>query len=130
MKRIIFPTLFALGLAAGCAGPTASQQRPQPLAGDQRPDQYPAAAATMASAEFCEPASALVFDLPVARDVPPLNLDRASREPAAFVGFEGPSAEYHTVLINSFQGAGSGDCCFGDSYQRQDFVQRTSVRYR
>ena len=84
----------------------------------------------MASADFSEPASALVFDLPIARDIPPMNLDRASREPGAFVGNESPSVEYHTVLINSFQGAGFGDRGFGDSYQRQDFVQRTSVRYR
>ncbi len=82
----------------------------------------------MASAQVSPAASALVFDLPIARDIPPLNLDRQSREPAAFVGFEGPSIEYHTVLINNTQNV--GDCDLGDCYQRQDFIQRTSVRYR
>jgi len=95
----------------------------------------------MASAQFSAPASALVFDLPVASDIEPLDLDRDSRQPGAFVGYEGPSIEYHTVLINNTQSVGNGygcgygcglngACNFGDSYQRQDLIQRTSVRYR
>lgn len=127
MNRFIFPTLFVFGLAAGCAG---QSQQARPVAGELQSGKtaYPAAEATMASAEVFQPASALVFDLPVARGLPPLNLDRASREPTAFVGFEEPSVEYHTVFIDDVQG--SNGYGWGNGYQREDVIQRTSVRYR
>jgi hypothetical protein len=83
------------------------------------------------------PASALVFDLPVAQGLPPINLDRSIRQPAAFVGYEGPTVEYHTTIIDNRQGVPGcygGGCGFygavDDSYQRQDVTVRTSVRYR
>jgi len=133
MNRFTHLVIILLGLAAGCAGPSALQ-RSQPLAQGQQlqqHDEFAAADATLASAEVFAPASALVFDLPIARDLPPLNLDRESHQPGAFVGFEGPSAEYHTVLINSYQGGGYGyGCDAGDGYQRVDLIQRSSVRYR
>jgi hypothetical protein len=136
MNRFVFPSLMLFCLATGCAA-----QGGQRLSYQQTHEQLEASAAdgALASAQFSPPASALVFDLPVASDIPPLDLDRQSREPGAFVGFEGPSIEYHTVLINNTQNAGFGlgfgcglygPCDFGDSYQRQDLIQRTSVRYR
>jgi len=130
MNRFTFPSLMVFCLVAGCAAQGTGQRNQQA----QQQIEYPAAEAVMATAQFPPPASALVFDLPVASDNPPLNLDRESREPGAFVGFEGPSIEYHTVLINNTQSVGSGfgygTCGFGDSYQRQDLIQRTSVRVR
>jgi len=131
MNRFTFASLLLFLLVAGCAARPNAAQQPQLLARERQPAQPvddPPSEAVIAAAQFSAPASALVFDLPVARDLPPLNLDRQSREPAAFVGFEGPSAEYHTVLINNTQCV--GNCGYGDSYQRQDLIERTSVRYR
>jgi hypothetical protein len=138
MNRLIAPSVVLVALAAGCAGPTSCWQRSQRVAPGQQPQEqveFSAADVEKASARLAPAASALVFDLPVAYDVPTFNLDRESRQPAAFVGFEGPSVEYHTVLINNSQSVGVGFGCgldgsLGDGYQRQDTIQRTSVRYR
>jgi hypothetical protein len=106
------------------------------LARDQQAldEQGGSAEAQTASADASPAASALVFDLPVAQGLPPINFDRASREPGAFVGYEEPSVEYHSVFIYSSQstgigGSGFGDC-LNDGYQRVDVIQRSSVRYR
>lgn len=135
--RLAMP-VCATALMSGCAvhssptAPPASRSLGAAGTGD------PATGEAVPAAErIAAPASALVFDLPVAQGLPPINLDRSIRQPAAFVGFEGPTVEYHTVLIDNRQGVGNGwygGCGFfggtDDSYQRQDVTVRSSVRYR
>lgn len=131
-----FAAACAAGLLAGCAGLSPSAT-PGAATIRSATSAEGAGEAVAASDHVAAPASALVFDLPVAQGMPPINLDRSIRQPAAFVGYEGPTVEYHTTVIDNRQGVGSGwygGCGFygapDDGYQRQDVTVRTSVRYR
>jgi hypothetical protein len=54
-------------------------------------------------------ASALVFAPPVTLDEPPINLDRASRQPVAFFGYDEGSIEYYRLTVDDRQTFSTGD---------------------
>jgi hypothetical protein len=121
--------ILSCGWASGCAS-TA----PGPA---NAPDR--AAALPEADVEFdAVPAAALVFDPPVARQEPPLQLSRQGRATEAFVGYEQGIVEYHYVRVDDRQrtgagwdrGFGVGWGAWGDRYERRAVSERFGVRYR
>lgn len=54
-------------------------------------------------------ASSLVFAPPITLSEPPLNLDRASRQPGAFFGYDDGSVEYYSLTVDDRQVFGSDD---------------------
>jgi hypothetical protein len=85
------------------------------------------------------PAAALVFDPPVVRQAPPIDLSRYGRAPEAFVGYEQGTVEYHYVRVDDRQRAGDGwnrgfgwggSWGYGDRYERRAVSERIGVRYR
>src|SRR5437016_1879014 len=72
-------------------------------------------------------ASALVFTPPIALDEPPLELSRADREPAAFVGYDDLMRTYIYVRTDDrFSGDGTGN----DRYERRAIMEKVGSSTR
>jgi hypothetical protein len=96
MKRIAL--ILVTLLAAGCA-----VNKPAVTVEPAHADYQPAAA------------SALVFASPVTPSAPLLGLDRADREPSAFLGYEDSIVESYFIYTDDAQ----NDCPFFNSYDRE-----------
>ncbi|HZZ41393.1 MAG TPA: hypothetical protein VFE58_00515 [Tepidisphaeraceae bacterium] len=107
MQRII--TILLLSTLIGCAS-----QHPASTA------QTPALTPT-----YAYPASALVFDPPIAYNVPALDLSRNDRGPSAFAGFQQSTTSLTYTFTDDHQ---STD--FHNSYDRYSYISQigTSVR--
>ncbi len=100
--------LFALALAAvGCAAQTAPTTRP----------------ATTVYRDHA--AVALVYEPPIAADLPRLALARDTREPAAFLGYRQLTVEYFVVHRDDWQMDG-----YPDQFTRRAISDQSGVRYR
>jgi hypothetical protein len=78
-------------------------------------------------------AAALVFEPPVARDGPPLELARDGRGPEAFVGYAEGVAEYFYLRWDDRQasyGAGRHGGGFDDRYERRAISEKVGALYR
>jgi len=72
-------------------------------------------------------ASALCFTPPIALDEPPLELSRADREPAAFVGYDDLMRTYIYIRTDDrFSGDGSGN----DRYERRAIMEKVGSSTR
>ena len=92
------PILLLAAFATGCAS-----SKPEPEATYTYPGE-----------PFSFPASALVFDPPVAADLPPLDLSREPRQAMAFGGFEQSAETYSYVRTDDRQST-----AYLDSYDRR-----------
>jgi hypothetical protein len=110
-------TLSLLLLTVGCAS-----TRPQPTASTTT---LPATTRTYTQPGASYPASALVFDPPASRYLPPLDLSRNARQPMAFNGFQQATNTFTYTWTYDYQ---STD--FPDSYNRYSSTLQvgTSVR--
>ena len=106
MKRLLL--ISFISIAAGCA--TA----PKP----------PAAPVPVLAADTEAPASALVFDLPIARDMAHPELARADRQPAVFMGFDLPTTESYITATDNV----STD--LGDFHYQESVVVKSGTRLR
>lgn len=59
------------------------------------------------------PASALVFDPPIPEGEKPVELTRDERQPAAFVGFDGPITTSFWIYTQDWQDFGGRGLCSG-----------------
>jgi hypothetical protein len=86
-----------------------------------------ATACTLAAepAAYTESASALVFDPPVSRGMPPMDLSRDGRQPMAFGGFQQATTSFMYSRTADRQ---STD--FSDSYNRCTFVETVGTTVR
>ena len=92
---------------------------------------------TLAS-DQAEPAAALVFNTPLGENETPVELTRDERQPAAFVGFDGPITTSFWIYTDDMQDTGrggsgrNGGTCgpLGDRYQREAIMEQTGVRTR
>ena len=75
-------------------------------------------AAEMASAALC-------FDAPITLDQPAINLSRATRGPAAFIGFESTSVSYYDIVSDNRESTG-----WGDGFVRESFTERVGSTHR
>jgi hypothetical protein len=109
--------VLGLSLAAGCA----SQPRHRQAAASVEDEYGPA-----------RPASALVFDPPVAVDGPPLDLARDGRAQEAFVGYAEGVTEYFYLRWEDRQAAyGSGHHGGRDDYyERRAVSEKMGALYR
>ena len=79
---------------------------------------------------------ALAFDPPVTTGERLPDLSRDLRDPAAFVGFDGPSTTFYWIHTDDWQdsdwgGGGRGNGFgAGDRYQRRAVMDKTGVTYR
>lgn len=103
--------LVGLGLLAGCAS--------------QRPAQPAHPVTPMSTPVVPGSSSALLFDPPLARLTPPLNLDRTGRDPAAFVGFEQTTTSSYDVWTYNNE---STDGC--DDFNRATLVDKVGTLSR
>ena len=71
------------------------------------------------------PASALVFEPPIAVGLPHPELARAPRQQSAFLGFDEGSTEYYFSATDDLQ---TND--FGDFYTHQSLSFKTGIRSR
>jgi hypothetical protein len=92
--------LILLSTLIGC-----SSNRPQPV---------PVADHTYDEPAYSYPASALVFDPPIAAGLPPIDLSREPREVMAFAGFQQASTTFSFVRTDDRQSTG-----YRDSYDRR-----------
>ena len=107
------PLILACALASGCASSARQQQANDDL--KPAPRHYAPAAA-----------SALAFDSTVAPAYPLLGLDRAAREPGAYMGYQDGVAEYFSVGIDdNFTNDPAST-----TYQRESTSVKVGVRYR
>ena len=108
--------VLGLSLAAGCA----AQPKHRQVAGVE--DEFGPA----------RPASALVFDPPVARDGPPLDLARDGRDQQAFVGYAEGVTEYFYLRWDDRQASyGSGrHGGYDDRYERRAVSEKMGALYR
>jgi hypothetical protein len=80
--------------------------------------------------------SVLVFDPPITRGAPRLDLARADRGPAAFVGYDEGVAEYFYRRVddqqnyNNFGNWGAGFGTDDSNYNRRTVTETVGVRYR
>ena len=75
-------------------------------------------------------AAALVFEPPVARDVPPPMLERDGRQPEAFVGYaEGVTESFYLRWDDRQSNWGRGRHG-GDRYERRAISEKVGVLYR
>jgi hypothetical protein len=104
-----FLPILILSTLIGCAArPAASTAlTPVPMAG------------------YSYPASALCFTPPVAYALPPLDLSRDDRSPAAYAGFQQSTTSYTYTRIDDHQ---STD--FLNSYDRQTFIEQIGTTVR
>jgi hypothetical protein len=115
---IIIMTVMCAGLA-GCA-------TTMPSTAVQSPVQTQTAAVDPAARQYDETcACALVFDPPVTAALPPIDLARGLRQPAAFVGWESQSATYLDVLTSDHW-ATDGTTTFS----RDATIEKVGVTYR
>ena len=70
------------------------------------------------------PSSALVFDLPLARDMAHPELARADRQPAVFMGFDLPTVESYITATDNL----STD--LGDFHIQESVVVKSGTRLR
>src|SRR5690349_6413243 len=70
-------------------------------------------------------ASALVFAPPIAQDEPPVDLSRADREPAAFVGYDELIRSYIYVRTDD-RWSGDGN----DRYERRAIMEKVGASTR
>jgi len=71
------------------------------------------------------PAIALACDPPVIAGEPPLYLDRESREPAAFAGYDQPTVTYSYLRINDYYNPDKQG-----NYDREAVTERIGVTTR
>lgn len=105
-------------VAGGCARQPGHAKRP-------RADQDDALLAAARPA-----AAALVFEPPVARDVPPPMLARDGRHPEAFVGYAEGEREYFYLRWDDRQSNWGRGRHGGDRYERRAISERVGVLYR
>ncbi|MBV8779888.1 MAG: hypothetical protein JO353_00690 [Phycisphaerae bacterium] len=86
----------------------------------------PEAANTQPTRDECDPpAVALAFDPPITIDQGELALDRESREPRAFVGYDEPTITYSYLRVDDrMDGTGRG------RYDREAVAERIGVSTR
>jgi hypothetical protein len=70
-------------------------------------------------------AGALVFDPPVARAEPAVNLPRGPRQASAFVGFDELTTTFFSVRVNDRHTAD-----WTDRYERRAVMEQVGVRHR
>ena len=88
-------------------------------------------------------ATALVFRPPIAEYAPPIDLDRESRQPTAFVGYEDGITESYLIQTEDRQvfgggiygvgGSGSSGSAYGGGYgryERRAYIEKTGVLHR
>lgn len=81
------------------------------------------------------PATALVFDPPITAYAPPMNLSRADRAPAAYVGFDSVTTTVYTRMDDrQFYSGQVGQYGFLGAFrghvERQSVVQTVGVRQK
>ena len=111
-------TLAAIFLAGGCA----TTPNPERHDGLSSPDQPALPAQREYKDAVC---SALVFDPPVIAGLPPVNMQRDLRQPAAFVGYETGTATYFDVSTYD-RVANDGTTCFSRTVQ----MDKVGMSYR
>jgi hypothetical protein len=114
----MLPRLLPAVLLVTLVGCAASSSRPRSVASTTQTSVEP-------HHDYATTASALVFDPPASRYLPPLDLSRDGRAPAAFAGFQQAS---NTVTFSWTDDHQSTD--FFDSYDRHTLTVQigSSVR--
>lgn len=82
-------------------------------------------ARTYSEPAYSYPASALVFDLPTTKNLPPMDLSRDGRYPMAFAGFQQSTTTYTYTQTNDRQ---SSD--YLDSYDRWTYSESVGTSSR
>ena len=116
--RFILLVVAAALVTGGCARQPGNVRRARGNADD------PALAGARPAA------AALVFEPPVARDVPPPQLARDGRQPEAFVGYPVGVAEYFYLRWDDRQSNWGRGRHGGDRYERRAISEKVGVLYR
>lgn len=111
--------ISSMSIAAGCA--TAPKPPVPVLAAD---NQAFISTTESPASDTEAPASALVFDLPLARDMAHPELARADRQPAVFMGFDLPTVESYITATDNV----STD--LGDFHVQESVVVKSGTRLR
>jgi hypothetical protein len=109
---IIVIALLAVGCSSESRDRSAKAQEPLPVLAV-----YKAA-----------PSSALAFDPPVAANLPPQDLDRETRAPGAFIGYDQGIATFYYVRTDDRQFNGFGGNQL--QYERRAISTKVGVSYR